>query len=194
MVRFCCFCNAVNDSGWFCTIDGIDHLPVFHADTESADRTLWCIVVHRNIPVGQKNPEIFFLIQCISESFPQFSVPTSLSCCFRYTTKHLPVVLQPPDAEQAFLLMKILWVFLPPGRLPRSALWSGTKRTISGFPDELLFQTVKWNRVYILSIHDSCSERRWDRACVEQALWMRRLFAALVTLSRKVFWSQYEWF
>ena len=72
MVRFCCFCNAVNDSGWFCTIDGIDHLPVFLADTETADRTLWCVVVHRNIPVGQENPEVFFLIQCLSESFPQF--------------------------------------------------------------------------------------------------------------------------
>ena len=37
-------------------------------------------------------------------------------------TKHLPAVLQPPNAEQVVLPMKGLGVFLPPGRLPGSVL------------------------------------------------------------------------
>ena len=83
-------------------------------------------------PSVRKTRRYFSWFNAYVKASLSFSVPTSLSCCFRYTTKHLPVVLQPPDAERVFLLMKVLWVSLPPGRSPGSALWSGMKRTLSG--------------------------------------------------------------
>ena len=72
------------------------------------------------------------------DSMPKWKLPSVFPYRLHFRvvsgtqTKHLPVVLQPPDAERVFLLMKVLWVFLPPGRSPGSALWSGMKRTLSG--------------------------------------------------------------
>lgn len=49
--RFRCFSNAIYNGRCFCTVDGVNHFPVFLADTKSTNCSLGCIVVHRNIAI-----------------------------------------------------------------------------------------------------------------------------------------------
>ena len=72
IIGFCSFYNTVNDCGRFGSMDRIDHLPVFLSDTETTDCPFGCIIIDRNIPICEKYPEIFFLIQCIANSITKF--------------------------------------------------------------------------------------------------------------------------
>ena len=50
----------------------VDHLPVFLPDTETADCPFARVVIHRHIPVFQKNSQIRLLVQRVGERFPGF--------------------------------------------------------------------------------------------------------------------------
>lgn len=63
---------AVNNSGCLCNVNGVNHLPVFLANTEAANGTFRCIVVHWHISISQEYTEIFFQIQHVTECFFQF--------------------------------------------------------------------------------------------------------------------------
>ncbi len=47
--------KAVNNRTGLCSGNGVDHHPVFLADTESADRLLRSVVIHWNLSILQEN-------------------------------------------------------------------------------------------------------------------------------------------
>lgn len=61
--------QIVHDGTGLGTTDGIHIDPVLTADSERADGTLSRVVVHGNITVIQKDPEVRFLIQPVLQAF-----------------------------------------------------------------------------------------------------------------------------
>ena len=68
IVGLCCLCDTVDHSGCLCSVYGINDFPVLLSDAEATDGTLRSIIIHRNISIIQKYPEIFFLIQKVGKS------------------------------------------------------------------------------------------------------------------------------
>ena len=52
---------------------GIDHYPVFLADTESADGLFRSVIVHRYFAIVQEHFQVFLLVQGIIETFPRLA-------------------------------------------------------------------------------------------------------------------------
>ena len=73
VVCFRGFRNAVDDGAGLCTGNGIDHHPVFLADTESADGLFRSVIVHRHFAIVQEHFQVFFLVQGIIETFPRLA-------------------------------------------------------------------------------------------------------------------------
>ena len=67
IVCFCCFNNAVNDCGSLGSIDRINHLPILLSNTKTPDCPFGCIIINWDISIREKYPEIFFLIQSVTE-------------------------------------------------------------------------------------------------------------------------------
>ena len=66
-IRFCCFCNTVDDRRAGGSIDCIYHFPVLLSNTETANRTFTDIIVYWNIPIFQKASYIFSVYNCRSK-------------------------------------------------------------------------------------------------------------------------------
>ena len=70
VVGFRGFCNAVYNGARFCPCNRINHHPVLLTDTESTDRLLGGVVVHRHFSVIQEHLQIFFLVHRVLKPFP----------------------------------------------------------------------------------------------------------------------------
>ena len=73
VVCFCSLRNAVDDGAGLCSGNGIDHHPVFLADTESADGLFCSVIVHRHFAIIQEHFQVFPLVQGIIEDFPRLA-------------------------------------------------------------------------------------------------------------------------
>ena len=60
IVCFCCFRNTVDDCRTFCSVDGVNDLPVFLSNTETANRSFCRLSTYENKPAYTQ--DIFILI------------------------------------------------------------------------------------------------------------------------------------
>ena len=112
MIRFCSFhnmkCYTVNNCGRFGSTDRIDHLPVLLSNTKSSDCPFGCVIINRNISVREEYPEIFSLVQRISNGITKFVLFGHIygfqirkKCIHKRFDNHLPLL-------QSFFRRKVI--------------------------------------------------------------------------------------
>ena len=72
------FCETVKNSTGLCAFIGLDHNEVLPADSEWPDGLFGIIVIHGYISVLKELPEVLFLIDAVSQSFPDGAVVGNL--------------------------------------------------------------------------------------------------------------------
>ena len=73
-IYFGCFNQAVQDSTGFCSIGRFNQNKIFSTKSKWTDCLLGVVIVHRNVAIGEKDTQIFFLIDAVCKSFADGTV------------------------------------------------------------------------------------------------------------------------
>ena len=73
-ICFGCFNQAVQDSTGFGSIGRFDQNKIFPTKSKWTDCLLGVVIVHRDVAIGEKDTQMFFLIDAVCKSFADGTV------------------------------------------------------------------------------------------------------------------------
>ena len=73
VIRFRCFCDAVDDRTGFRAVDTVDQLPCMFVQAEAAQRAFRCVIIKRDFTVTKEYFSCLFLVDAVVDPFQGFT-------------------------------------------------------------------------------------------------------------------------
>ena len=163
VIRFRCFCDAVDDRTGFRAVDTVDQLPCMFVQAEAAQRAFRCVIIKRDFTVTKEYFSCLFLIDAVVAPFQSFTLGQATGSldffCPRKESLHQRFEI---DLPLLFPVIRFHQRVGCPDGIWRQSAWSPCKRPYLWLPDDLVSAMPSGHRQNTFSHGFSTLRKRWS--------------------------------